>query len=254
MFSILTDFEGTLITDKGILNDMDLLRLRDILASGNHICIVSNTSFDQLKEFKTKYSLNIDILSIMSGVAEINNKILKNKIPAFILNKIYEEFNEYIYTAWASDDEKTYIYKFQDRLDPLYPKSNREIVNDFNVEVPSAIIAISKEIADKFNDYINQLGILILPLGGDSNRSLFRIYRGSSTKADSYYLMKNAYNDEKIIGASDSFVDYDMIEKCDIKIAMKNGDQKLKDAADFITEYDNNEGGLIKLLDNICHL
>ena len=77
---------------------------------------------------------------------------------------------------------------------------------------------------------------------------------GASSKADAYYLMKNTYNDSTVLAATDSYIDIDMFNKCNTKIAMKNGDPKIKDAADYITEYDNNEGGLIKLLDNICHL
>ncbi|MCR5113642.1 MAG: HAD hydrolase family protein [Acholeplasmatales bacterium] len=254
MFSILSDFEGTLITDNGSIKESDLFTLRDLIREGNHICIVSSASFDRLKEFKIKYSINIDILSIISGVAEVNGKIYQNKIPAYVLERIYDEFHKFIYTAWASDDENTYIYNFQERLDPLYPKANRVICDKFGIEVPAAIIAIAKEKADQFHDFVNDIGILVMPLGGDTNRSLFRIYRGSSSKADAYYLMKNAYNDTKTIGATDSIVDLDMLKKCDIKIAMKNGDPEIKDAADYVTEYDNNEGGLIKLLDNICHL
>ena len=52
MFSVLTDFEGTLITDNGTINEDDLKTLKKLLNNNVHICIVSSASFDKLKEFK----------------------------------------------------------------------------------------------------------------------------------------------------------------------------------------------------------
>ena len=53
---------------------------------------------------------------------------------------------------------------------------------------------------------------------------------------------------------SDSYYDIDMISKCDIKVAMQNADSKLKEIADYVTVFDNDNGGAIKLLYDICHL
>ena len=71
---------------------------------------------------------------------------------------------------------------------------------------------------------------------------------------DAYYLLKDEYVNQKIIGVSDSYYDIDMISKCDIKVAMQNADSKLKEIADYVTVFDNDNGGAIKLLYDICHL
>ena len=70
----------------------------------------------------------------------------------------------------------------------------------------------------------------------------------------SLYPPKDEYVNQKIIGVSDSYYDIDMISKCDIKVAMQNADSKLKEIADYVTVFDNDNGGAIKLLYDICHL
>ena len=45
-----------------------------------------------------------------------------------------------------------------------------------------------------------------------------------------------------------------MISNCEIKIAMLNSDDELKQNVDIITDYDNNNSGLFRKLNDICHL
>ena len=42
-----------------------------------------------------------------------------------------------------------------------------------------------------------------------------------------------------------------MFQSCGIKVAMKNGTQEIKQAADYITEYSNDENGVIRFLKSI---
>ena len=43
--------------------------------------------------------------------------------------------------------------------------------------------------------------------------------------------------------------DLSMFESCGIKVAMNNGNEKLKKKADFITSYTNNEDGVAKFIE-----
>ena len=51
-----------------------------------------------------------------------------------------------------------------------------------------------------------------------------------------------------IISFGDSMNDVPMFEKSGYKIAMKNAKQELKNIADYITEFSNNENGVIEFL------
>ena len=253
MYSILCDFDGTLIMDNGQIDNNYLDMLKDI-CNNNHLCILSSSSYYELLKFKEKYSLKLDIFSLSSNIALINNELIVNRLPKEIINTLINAFNKDIYTAYSESEYDTVIIKYQDRLDPFYPKNNRKILSVVNDDRPSFTFAISNDIVQGFISRLNRLRLSYTSIAKDKNREIITVFNKHVSKSDGYYMLKDKYNDEKIIGISDSSFDYDMMLKCDIKIAMKNADLKLKKCSQIITKYDNNNSGAIRALYDICHL
>ena len=253
MYSILLDFDGTLIRSDGTIENNDVNLFKRIIEE-NNVCVVSSSSFNSLEKFKNKYKLNIDIVSTSSGVALINNKTITNLIPKIIINTLINEFNDYIYTAFGEYNEKAFIFKYHDRIKLLYPKKESYISNQLEFDVASITFVIKKTKAGQFINKIETLELNYRIISSDRYRDVISIFRDSVSKSDAYYLLKDEYVNQKIIGVSDSYYDIDMISKCDIKVAMQNADSKLKEIADYVTVFDNDNGGAIKLLYDICHL
>ena len=253
MYTILCDFDGTLVMDNGEI-DPNYLDMLHSICNNNHLCLVSSSSFDTLTKFKNKYNLKLDIFSSSSNITEVDGEIRVNKISSVIINTLIEQFNRSIYTAYSEGSEDTLIYKFQDRLDLFYPKKHRLIINKVLSDRPSFTFVIANEARDKFVDKIRQLHLVFKSVAKDSNREIINVYVTPISKADGYYILLDKYKSDKVIGISDSIYDYDMFEKCDIKIAMRNGDYELKKRSDIITKYDNNNSGAIRALYDICHL
>ncbi len=253
MYSILLDFDGTLIRSDGTIENNDVNLFKRIIEE-NNVCVVSSSSFNSLQKFKNKYKLNIDIVSTSSGVALINNKTITNLIPKIIINTLINEFNDYIYTAFGEYNEKAFIFKYHDRIKLLYPKKESYISDQLEFDVASITFVIKKTKAGQFINKIETLELNYRIISSDRYRDVISIFRDSVSKSDAYYLLKDEYVNQKIIGVSDSYYDIDMISKCDIKVAMQNADSKLKEIADYVTVYDNDNGGAIKLLYDICHL
>lgn len=253
MYTILCDFDGTLVMDNGQI-DPNYLELLHNICNTNHLCIVSSSSFDILNKFKEKYNLKLDIFSSSSNIALVDNEIIVNKISSIIINTLLDQFNRQIYTAYSEDNNNTLIFKFQDRLDLFYPKLNREIINKVSSDRPSFTFVIANEASDKFKDKIRALHLSYKSLAKDNNREIINVFITPISKSDGYYILLDKYKSDKVIGISDSIFDYDMFEKCDIKIAMRNGDLELKKRSDIITKYDNNNSGAIRALYDICHL
>ena len=253
MYSILLDFDGTLIRSDGTIEYNDVNLFKKIIEV-NNVCVVSNSSFNSLQKFKNKYKLNIDIVSTSSCVALINNKTITNLIPKIIINTLINEFNDYIYTAFGEYNEKAFIFKYHDRIKLLYPKKESYISNQLEFDVASITFVIKKTKASQFINKIETLELNYRIISSDRYRDVISIFRDSVSKSDAYYLLKDEYVNQKIIGVSDSYYDIDMISKCDIKVAMQNADSKLKEIADYVTVFDNDNGGAIKLLYDICHL
>ncbi len=247
------DFDGTLVDDNKEIKKEHLKMLNDFLVN-NNICIVSSEPYQSLLNFKNKYNLNIDLFSSSSGISNINGELIINNLPASIINLLFETFNNDIYTAYGETLDKSYVYKYQERLEALYPKNNREIITNLEDDIPSFTFAIQNNITNDFIELLNQLNIDYKILAQDKNRDIFQIYRNNISKVDAYYLIKKAYPNKKIVGISDSYYDFDMMEKCDIKVAMINGDDKLKFNCDCVTKVSNNEGGAILILNDICNL
>ena len=253
MYSILLDFDGTLIRSDGTIEYNDVNLFKKIIEE-NNVCVVSSSSFNSLQKFKNKYKLNIDIVSTSSGVALINNKTITNLIPKIIINTLINEFNDYIYTAFGEYNEKAFIFKYHDRIKLLYPKKESYISDQLEFDVASITFVIKKTKAGQFINKIETLELNYRIISSDRYRDVISIFRDSVSKSDAYYLLKDEYVNQKIIGVSDSYYDIDMISKCDIKVAMQNADSKLKEIADYVTVFDNDNGGAIKLLYDICHL
>ncbi len=254
MYSILLDYDGTLIRSDNTIDENDVILLKKIIEN-NNVCVVSSSSYNSLLKFKKKYDLNIDLVSTSSGVASINNRSITNLIPKIVINRLIDEFKDYIYTAFGEYNEKAYIYKFHDRIKLLYPKKKECFISDIlDFDLPSFTLVIKKTYSMQFINKIETLELNYRVISSDRYREVITIFRDSVSKSDAYYLLKDEYINQKIIGVSDSYYDIDMISKCDIKVAMLNGDNKLKEICDYITEYDNDHGGAIKLLYDICHL
>ncbi len=254
MYSILLDYDGTLIRSDNTIEENDVILLKKIIEN-NNVCVVSSSSYNSLLKFKKKYDLNVDLVSTSSGVACINNRSITNLIPKIVINSLIDEFKDYIYTAFGEYNEKAYIYKFHDRIKLLYPKKKECIISDvLDFDLPSFTLVVKRTSSMQFINKVETLELNYRVISSDRYREVITIFRDSVSKSDAYYLLKDEYANKKIIGVSDSYYDIDMISKCDIKIAMLNGDAKLKEICDYITEYDNDHGGAIKLLYDICHL
>ena len=253
MYSILCDYDGTLIKDNGEIDDKYIDELHDI-CNNNHFFLLSSSSYNELLKFKKKYSLNINIFSLTSNICLINNEMIISRIPKNIINTLIQLYNRYIYTAYSESENDVVIYRYQERLEVFYPKGDRKIETIIHDDRPSITFAIDNEGVDSFYNKIHSLRLGYKSLGKDKNRELITIYQKHISKSDGYYYIKNKYPDDKIISISDSIFDYDMFEKSDIKIAMRNADMELKNRSEIITQYDNNESGAIRALYNICHL
>ena len=243
----ISDFEGTLIKTDGSISNKTIEYINKF-TNDNSFIIVSEASFNLLNEFKNKYQLNVDLFSVSEGILSINNQIIAYYLDAKLINKLIDLFKDYIYTAYSNDT----VYNYQERLINLYPK-NYKISDNF---IDSTFINISIDINknDDFIRFLESNDISYLLIGKDKNRAFYNIKSQNINKESAYdYLMKY-YKNKKTIGIADSYSDLGLLNKCDIKYAMSNSDNKLKENIDNISNYSNNEDGIYHILNDICHL
>lgn len=248
-YLIFADYDDTLAVNK----NLSIKTINGILeiTKNNKLCILSFSSFDDIFNILNQNKINCDFFSFSSNKGIINNELIINNISFEKINELFNKFNPFIYTFYAQNEEKTYIKNYQERLAIMYPKKNQELIDKLDKDVESAFFAISIEESINFNETVNNLGLEVNVIACDKFRELAIIKKNNLKKADIVNHCKMIYPNYKTIGIADSYDDFEFIKHCDIKIAMKNGDLKLKKECDITTSDTCSNDGCITTLLNI---
>ncbi len=252
MYYCFMDFDGTLTINNKNLNKEAINIINKYLIN-NELCIITEENYDLIKEYLFTNNIKCDIASIGSNTLLFHNQLIKGNIPLIKIKKIFNLCKDNIYTAYLESINKTQIINYQERLDSIYPKINREIINNPKEKANSIFLAINNSIKNLLINLLLELKIAYKILGEDKNRIILRLSSNFNDKIDIYYYLEDYLKDKKIIGISDSYTDIPILDKCDIKIAMKNGDEIIKNKYE-ITKYDVNNNGALIALKDICKL
>ena len=246
------DFDGTLTINNNILNN-EALDIINKYLTNNELCIITEENYEIVKRYLEKNNIKCDIASLSSNILLFHNKIIKGNISLNIIKRIMNFCKDNIYTAYFESNNKTEIVNYQERLDSIYPKNNREIVCAPKRKANSIFLVINNTIKEQLINFLFELKVTYKILGEDRNRVILRLSYIFNTKLDIYYYLEDYLKDKKTIGISDSYTDIPILDKCDIKIAMKNGDEIIKNKYE-ITKYDVNNNGALIALNDICKL
>ena len=248
----LMDFDGTL-TNNLIDLTSDSKQLLNNFLKDNKMCIISEEKFKTLLDWINKNGIKCDIASISSSIAKINDSYYYSSISSITIMDIINKFNDSIYTTFGEAKDFSFVTHYKDRLKFFYPK-NFIIKDIIDSDILTINIAISNDKSDDLKKYLNESNLYFESIGKDKNREILRIKKEIFNKLKIGNILKNIYKDYKVIAITDSISDQDMFKISDITIAMKNGDNEIKKMAQYITEFDQEHNGAIKMLDYICHL
>ncbi len=241
------DYEGTLIKKDKTISDYTKDTINSF-TKDNSFIILSEASINELIEFKNKYNLNVDLASISEATFIIDNKEIKYEITSTDINNLILLFKDSIYTAYSNDT----IYNYQERLKIMYPKTYKisSIFNDSSF----LNIAIDIKKDAEFMGFLDANYLVYTVIGKDKNRAFYSIKNKINSKESALNELLNYYKDKKTIGIADSYSDLELLNSCDISVSIKNADDKLKENTKYVTKFDNNEDGVARFLDDICHL
>ncbi len=252
MYYCFMDFDGTLTSNFRNLNQMEKEILNNYLKN-NELCIITEEKYEIIKDYLKNNGISCDIAAIGSNTLLFKNEIIKPSIEYDKVIRIYKLAKNDIYTAYFEYDNRTEIINYQERLEPLYPKINREIVEFPSGECNSIFIAISIILKNSLIDLLNNINLSYVSYGEDKNRIILKISSSFTKKEDIFDYLGNYLKNKKTIGISDSSHDIPIIDKCDIKLAMKNGDKIIKNKYQN-TIYDCDNSGALLELKNISKL
>ncbi|BDV03499.1 MAG: haloacid dehalogenase [Candidatus Hepatoplasma scabrum] len=275
---IALDIDRTLIPDQNInsnqpsnhILDDEIKILNKLNKKGHKIVIATGRSLKSTEELFKNINLNI-ILSNFNGcyisIPKKNKILLETKMDLDILRSIAKEkilqdikYNlifKYLDHVEIENFNDQLILEFYNNFDNFKIKKlnidkviNQPISAYMHLKIKDNID--TKEILNKLKaKYNNQLNLWYWrDKLGDS--IILEINNKKYNKWSSILFIANKYKikKENIITIGDNLNDYEMIKNANHGVAMINGLDEIKEIANHITKYDNNNNGVSDFLSN----
>ena len=157
-----------------------------------------------------------------------------------VFNTIYKRYRNNIYMndKYIKNNNVgiNTIDELKDNVTQIVLLSNNEI--EYNKCLEEINKLENTEICNKGREHDGRYFADLNVIGTSKGKAIIELYK-----------LLNI-NKDNIICFGDSMNDVSMFEKSGCKVAMKNATESLKNKADYITEFSNNENGVIKFLKN----
>lgn len=260
---LFTDMDGTLLRSTSTVSLPMKRELDRITSLGHHVVLSSGRPLPSILEVKAEAGLNYPNMYIISNngalIYDCSNhkpiyvKRLSQDIVRQIVNlALTENIHVHSYTDMEivgfEDDDELKFYRKRIHMDFIKVDDIADYLPEGSYKV-QLIVLNDRQRLEKFRQKIietlgdsveaffsNDQYLEILPKGVD---------KGEAIKFVTDYL---GVIKGRTFAAGDADNDITMIDAAAYGIAMKNASDNVKKAADIITEYDNNEDGLIPVL------
>lgn len=263
-YLICFDMDGTVLNEEKTINVETLKHLKD-LSKNNKIVLCSGRPIRGIEEYYV--SLELDTPIISDNGAVINFDYLNNHrvriddvIPIDRFLTFYNDVKEFNKSCFFSVGDNIYIYNYLEKLKSVYHISEltNVIIGDYTKELlkdsPYGLLIVvstdkmdefEKIIKDKYSDIIG-----FRPFGNDSKNAIYDIFHKKVNKGNAIKKLQKLYNIDidHTICFGDNNNDISMFDVAKYKVAMKNGIDELKEKANYITKYDNDNEGIYHML------
>ncbi|KGG80048.1 HAD family hydrolase [Caloranaerobacter azorensis H53214] len=270
------DLDGTLLTDdKRILKENKEV-LAILAQKGLEIIIATGRRYWSAKNFAKELGIELTILANNGNIVrrisddkvlianyldrEDFNRVVKKGREIGLYPILHVDHYEEGYDLLIEEDEEGIKYS-------NYVKKNvirhKKIKNILDYEESKILVIcyensyetlrefeekIHKEYPQKFNTHILMNGLDVEPM------LEIMSLKGSKWLSLKNYAKDRGIDESQIIAIGDDNNDVEMVEKAGLGIAMKNGTDKIKNAADIITKKTNNEAGVSQILKEIFRI
>ncbi len=261
------DLDGTLLTSKCHISDVDKATLREISKNGIKVVIATGRSIHQIKEYIRELGINDYIITYNGAYIAnpatgevIRKKVFKrSEIDAIEELFIREDLNYFFYTSKKvyykkhcpySEFQFAYNKTLPDDLKiPIYPISEMsdEERDDILVIALSNDTAIIPSLREK-TKHIGNFTFL------DSGDFIIDVISGNTSKGDAIKTLAEHFNIplSEIVAFGDSQNDETMFKAVGYSVAMGNAYDSLKSIADFVTK-SNDEYGITYAINHIMN-
>lgn len=260
---LFTDLDGTLLNNDSQVSPGTKAFLDDFLAAGNKLILSSGRPKDSVLEVKENAGLTQNgILLICSNGTQVydcdsRTTIMEKRLPLPYVSYLQEQaskYNIHIQTyredavVSPADDDEIKFYRRKIHL-PLIVSPN---LTDALTEAPHKMLAISLDDFDKLESF--RLGISEWAQGRlqtiYSSDIYLELFEHTAGKGNAVRFVCDYFGVPLLdaYAAGDADNDISMLEAAGCGIAMANATDRVKQAADVVTELDNDKDGLADMM------
>ncbi len=249
------DIDGTILNDQSILPEVNKIYARKLQEKGVKLVLCSGRSHKSLKYLETELNMqnNDDFGICFNGSTVYKTHPFKKLREVFLGNKLAEEILQ-VTALFPEVEILVYI------SDALYAISLDKYIQGYfeRCRVPIRLIRNFAEIKEEVTKIVCMADYEILKKLSDYARpkfkdkcemcftcdTLFEFNNTTATKGSGLAFLADylKLDMKDVIAVGDNENDVTMLKAAGLGIAMKNGNDAAKEAGNYISETDNNDG------------
>ena len=261
---IIADMDGTICDDNRKISDYTIEVIKKCQAKGKVFGLASGRDTESLKEFEEKWQLEngFEILIGINGsqlydginnTTDMYETLSREQVKEIVLMMEPLDLNPNLMI-----DENSFLTK---RIDNAVQRSLSRLKR--NVIVAQDISDYWKYDARKimFRTTVERMPevkawVKAHPsdnyFGFQTDPSNFEFSPGGIDKAYPFriYCQRHNIDPDKVISFGDMMNDVPLFKACGLGVSMKNGSDEALENADVVTEYDNNEDGFARFIED----
>lgn len=261
---LFVDMDGTLLNNEKQIPPVNLQAVKSALRSGHSIVICTGRSFSSARDFIEKLGLTEKgCYAIVYNGGLIydcctGDILYKKSLPLSYVRYIFQEADsygihcqtydgDYVVTTRESPELEQYKWSSQMevKVDPLLPEHLRE--------EPCKVLTsclFDREHHEAYRKHMEEWAKGKISLFFSSEYYLEHVPEGVSKGAAIRWLCEYLHVPvSDTLAAGDAENDISMLDAVGFPVCMKNGTAQAKEHAAYITEKDNNQGGVAEIIE-----
>ena len=261
---IVSDFDGTLVKKDGTIDELDKKIIHEYISIGGAFAISTGRLpvgiLSRARELGLKGMLSCCQGAIIMDI-ESGKSILDEKLSYETTLAIVEKMEElglhiHLYDEWNyysnMDDEALKYYEYAVRVKAIrvLDKPLSQFVREKRFQTYKVLAMLLPEDSERVAKALKEARFVGCEITR-SDKFMMEVVNANYSKGTAVEYLANYYGVpvEKTIAIGDQLNDLPMIERAGLGIAVKNADESLKNCANYICEYTNEEGAVGKIIE-----
>lgn len=268
--AVMIDLDGTLLTDDKKITDFSYQILQNLYNKGIKIIIATGRGLSRAKQLTEKLDFDKIILANNGAIIHSSSNIAMDEdlmLDSNVVDKLSTLSKEYGIRPYFfvenkcslliqdEDDKKYYVDSVGDESEIMTISERNLPIND----CVSMIMISAKNHILKILDTIKNNPHVTYHIHTKYFPQNIRMLEVQNVNTDKYkraiaLLEHFGIKNDEVVAIGDAHNDLEMVVNSGLGVAMKNSDDILKQQADIITQYTNEEDGLAKFLEELFEL